>query len=99
MARYLPTDRGLQINQSGRDLKKLDEKRAVDSTTGFWENVTFVTSKPPRWIIQFDATGNELSASVPDQRRADVIGYANTQAAVIISVRILPIIKLRRRQI
>jgi hypothetical protein len=89
-------DRGLQLNQSGRDLKRLDEKRAIDPTTGFWVNVTFVTSKPPRWLIHFDATGSELVASVPDQHRAGVIGYANTKGgnSGALAVRILPVIKL-----
>ena len=90
------TDRGLQLNQSGRDLKKLDEKRAIDPATGFWANVTFVTSKPPRWLIHFDATSSELVASVPDVHRAGVIGYANTKGgnSGALAVRILPVIKL-----
>ncbi len=94
------TDRGLQLNQSGRDLKKLDQKRAIDPTTGFWANVTFVTSKPPRWLIHFDATGPDLMASVPVQHRAGVIGYANTKGgnSGALAVRILPIIKLGEGQ-
>jgi hypothetical protein len=72
-------DRGLQLNQPGRDLKKLDEKRAIDPATGFWTSVTFVTSKPPRWLIHFDATDDVLTAHVPGQHRAGVIGYANTR--------------------
>jgi 5-methylcytosine-specific restriction protein B len=89
-------DHGLQLNQPGRDLKKLDEKRAVDPATGFWVNVTFVTSKPPRWLIHFDATGDDLIARVPDQHRAGVIGYANTKGgdSGALAVRILPVLKL-----
>jgi hypothetical protein len=89
-------DRGLLLNQPGRDLKKLDEKRAIDPKTGFWVNVTFVTSKPPRWLIHFDATSDDLVASVPDQHRAGVIGYANTKGgdSGALAVRILPVLKL-----
>lgn len=89
-------DRGLMLNQPGRDLKKLDEKRAIDPATGFWVNVTFVTSKPPRWLIHFDATGSDLVASVPDRHRAGVIGYANSKGgdSGALAVRILPVLKL-----
>jgi hypothetical protein len=89
-------DRGLRLNQPGRDLKKLDEKRAIDPATGFWVNVTFVTVKPPRWLIHFDATGADLVASIPDQHRAGVIGYANTTGgdSGALAVRILPVFKL-----
>lgn len=93
-------DRGLQLNQPGRDLKKLDEKRVIDPATGFWVNVTFVTSKPPRWLIHFDATGDDLVAYVPDQHRARVIGYANTKGgdSGALAVRILPVLKLAEDQ-
>lgn len=93
-------DRGLQLNQPGRDLKHLDDKRAIDPTTGFWVNVTFVTSKPPRWLIHFDATGNDLAASIPDQHRAGVIGYANTKGgdSGALAVRILPVFKIGEGQ-
>jgi hypothetical protein len=53
------SDRGLQLNQSGRDIKTLDEKRAVNPETGFWENASYVTSKPPRWLLHFEAIGSE----------------------------------------
>ena len=89
-------DRGLQINQSGRDLKSLDDKRAIDPTTGFWKNVNFVTSKPPRWLIHFDLTQTTLQASVPSHHRAVVIGYANTKGgdSGALAVRILPVMKV-----
>lgn len=99
LSSYL-TDRGLQLNQCGRDLKKLDERRAIDPATGFWSNITFVTSKPPRWLIHFDATGPDLVATVPDMRRAGVIGYANTQGgnSGALAVRVLPVIKVGEGQ-
>jgi hypothetical protein len=93
-------DRGLQLNQPGRDLRKLDEKRSIDPTTGFWVNITFVTSKPPRWLIHIDATTDELVASVPAQHRAGVIGYANTKGgdSGALAVRILPVFKIGEGQ-
>lgn len=88
-------DHGLQLNQPGRDLKKLDAKRAIDPTTGFWVNTTFVTSKPPRWLLHFDATADDLVASVPTKHRAGVIGYADTKGgdSGALAVRILPVLK------
>lgn len=89
-------DRGLKLNQPGRDLKKLDEKRAIDPATGFWINPSFVTGKPPRWLIHLDATGDVLTAQIPNLHRAEVIGYANSAkgASGALSVRILPVLKL-----
>ncbi|MGB3539119.1 MAG: hypothetical protein WBA42_13240 [Mesorhizobium sp.] len=92
----LLTDKGLQLNQSGRDIKKLDEKRAISPKTGFWEDVSYVTSKPPRWLLHFDATDPHLTASVPEFKRAGVIGYANTKGgnSGALTVRILPVVKI-----
>lgn len=89
-------NRGLQLNQCGRDIKKLDEKRQIDPKTGFWTNVTFVTSKPPRWLIHFDVTGDDVVASIPDHHRAGVIGFANTKGgnSGALAVRVLPVFKL-----
>lgn len=93
-------DRGLQLNQSGRDIKKLDEKRAIDPATGFWANATSVTSKPPRWLVHLDVTGQDIVASVPDRHRAGVIGYAHTKGgnSGALAVRILPVVKLGESQ-
>lgn len=90
------TDRGLQLNQSGRDIKKLDEKRAISPQTGFWEDAGYVTSKPPRWLLHLDATGPELVARVPEFKRAGVIGYANTKGgdSGALTVRIIPVVKI-----
>lgn len=89
------TDKGLQLNQSGRDIKTLDEKRAISAKTGFWEDASYVTSKPPRWLLHFDATGASLVARIPDHKRAGVIGYANTKGgnSGALTVRILPVVK------
>lgn len=90
------TDRGLQLNQSGRDIKTLDEKRAISQASGYWEDVSYVTSKPPRWLLHFDATGEDLIARVPNERRSGVVGYANTKGgnSGALSVRILPVVKI-----
>ena len=89
-------DRGLLLNQPGRDLKSLDDKRSIDPATGFWKNVTFVTSKPPRWLIHFDLTSETLRASVPPFHRSSAIGYANTKGgdSGALAVRVLPVMKL-----
>lgn len=89
-------DQGVQYNQSGRDVKKLDDKRKIEETTGFWADASYVTGKPPRWLIHLDATGAEIEASVPAHHRAGVIGYANTKGgnSGALSVRILPVVKL-----
>ncbi|MCR9177423.1 MAG: hypothetical protein NXI19_15635 [Alphaproteobacteria bacterium] len=93
------SDRGLQLNQSGRDIRTLDEKRAVNPETGFWEKASYVTSKPPRWLLHFEATGSELVASVPDHNRSGVIGYANTKGgnSGALAVRILPVMKVAEK--
>ena len=90
------SDKGLQINQPGRDLKRLDEKRSVDPATGFWRNPQKIVSKPPRWLMHFDLADPELRASVPPNHRSAVIGYANTSGSNSGSllVRILPVMKL-----
>lgn len=89
-------DRGVQFNQSGRDIKKLDDKRKIDQTTGFWADASYVTGKPPRWLVHLDATGKEIEARVPSEHRSGVIGYANTKGgnSGALSVRILPVLKL-----
>ena len=89
-------DRGLLLNQPGRDLRSLDEKRAIDPATGFWRNVTFVTGKPPRWLIHFDITGDNVTAAVPEQHRAAAIGYANTKGgdSGALAVRVLPVVRV-----
>ena len=88
-------DRGLQLNQSGRDIKKLDDKRKISEESGFWEERNFVTSKPPRWLLHFDATSQVLKAKVPEEHRAGVIGFANTKGgnSGALTVRILPVVK------
>lgn len=88
-------DRGLQLNQCGRDIKSLDDQRAVNPSSGFWENVSFVTSKPPRWLLHLDITGEQIVAKVPDQHRAGVIGFANTKGgkSAALTVRILPVMR------
>lgn len=89
-------NRGLQLNQSGRDVKKLDEKRRIETTTGFWVDINYVTSKPPRWLLHLDATGKEVVARVPTEHRSGAIGFANTKGgdSGALAVRILPVFKI-----
>lgn len=91
------TDRGLRLNQSGRDttLEKLRNEDAISSDTGFWSSDSGLTAKPPRWLIHFDFGGQHPAASVPALHRARAIGFANTKGgdSGAFAVRVLPITK------
>jgi hypothetical protein len=91
------TDRGLRLNQSGRDtsMKKLRDENSLSSETGYWADDSGLTAKPPRWIIHFDLSGATPVASVPNQHRSRVIGFANTKGgdSGALAVRILPVTK------
>jgi hypothetical protein len=91
-------DRGLRLNQSGRDtsLDKLRNNNAISPETGFWSDESGLTAKPPRWLIHFDITIDPVAASVPDQHRARVIGFANTKGgdSGALAARILPVAKV-----
>jgi len=91
------SDRGLQLNQSGRDTKiqKLQEKKAISTETGYWTDESGLTAKPPRWLIHFDLTQANLAASVPEGRQSRRIGFANTKGgdSGALAVRILGVAK------
>lgn len=91
-------DRGLRLNQSGRDttIQRLRQDEAVSTETGYWSEESGLTAKPPRWIIHFDLTKPTLAATVPNGHRSRVIGFANTKGgdSGALAVRILPIAKL-----
>ena len=91
------TDRGLRLNQSGRDtsMEKLRNDEAISAETGFWASDSGLTAKPPRWLMHFDLATPQLEASLPDVNRARVIGFANTKGgdSGALGVRILPIAK------
>ena len=92
------TDRGLQLNQFGRDtsLDKLRNNNSIDPNTGYWSADSGLTAKPPRWLIHFDLTTDPVTAFVPDLHRARVIGYSNTKGgdSGAVAARILPVAKL-----
>lgn len=92
------TDRGLRLNQSGRDtsMEKLRNEEAVSAETGFWAAESGLTAKPPRWLIHFDMQKSQIEASVPEVHRSRVIGFANTKGgdSGALGVRILPVAKI-----
>ena len=91
------TDRGLRLNQSGRDtsMDKLRQEESISSETGFWAADSGLTAKPPRWLIHLDLTTDTLVARVPAQNRSRVIGFANTKGgdSGALAVRVLPVSK------
>lgn len=93
-------DRGLRLNQSGRDtsMEKLRKNDAIAPETGFWSDDSGLTAKPPRWLIHFDLTSPQLKATVPDQHRSRVVGFANTKGgdSGALAVRILPVAKIEK---
>jgi hypothetical protein len=92
------TDRGLRLNQSGRDtsMEKLRVSDSISTDTGYWADDSGLTAKPPRWLIHFDLTAPSLKAFVPDEHRSRVIGFANTKGgdSGALAVRILPVAKI-----
>ena len=92
------TDRGLRLNQSGRDtsMEKLRQNQSIAPSTGFWADDSGLTAKPPRWLIHLDLDGPQLTASVPNQHRSKVIGFANTKGgdSGALGVRVLPVAKV-----
>lgn len=91
-------DRGLRLNQSGRDtsMEKLSKNDLISPETGFWSSASGLTAKPPRWLIHFDLVSAQLTASVPNEHRSRVVGFANTKGgdSGALGVRILPIAKI-----
>lgn len=91
------TDRGLRLNQSGRDttMEKLASTEAISAETGFWSDDSGLTAKPPRWLLHVDLTGPKLKVVVPSRHRSRAIGFANTKGgdSGALAVRILVLAK------
>ncbi|MEO3946209.1 hypothetical protein [Gorillibacterium sp. CAU 1737] len=57
----------------------------LSNSTGFWEEPQRVTSKPPRWIIQFEKNDEEVTANFAKKQdgalfpSAKTIGYINNR--------------------
>lgn len=74
----------------------------ISEVTGYWKNPASITSKPPRWIVHIDATGETLSATLAQdssgQRMpgAGTPGYINNGSGkcALAAFRLMPAVKL-----
>lgn len=89
-------DKGWLYSRSGHKIATLNDKQQISTETGYWANPNYNASKPPRWIINFDASARPVRASVPAGHKSDRIGQANTATPdkVGITVRIAPVFRL-----
>jgi hypothetical protein len=82
-----------------RDLALSEE---LSEQTGYWKNPGAISSKPPRWIIQIDATKDELTpALATDSTGAPFpggsnVGYINNGQGkcALASFRLMPAVKV-----
>lgn len=91
-------DKGLQFTLCGfKNKDSLGSGHAISPATGYWDNPSYSSNKPPRWLyhIEVDAAGN-VTAHPPAPQVSKNIGQANTaqgdKAGLVL--RILPLIKL-----
>jgi 5-methylcytosine-specific restriction enzyme B len=92
---------GYTVRTSGTKNEEL--KISVSEDTGFWENPSSVTNKPPRWLIHFEKKDDEIVANFATTEEGEefpgarTLGYINNRegncAAMIF--RILAAIKER----
>ncbi|MGG1314563.1 hypothetical protein [Cohnella laeviribosi] len=75
--------RGLTVKSAGFKQDRLNE--ALSQTSGFWEEPNRVTSKPPRWIIQFEKKNGFVVANFAKKHddtyypASKTIGYINNR--------------------
>ncbi|MDR7062491.1 MULTISPECIES: AAA family ATPase [unclassified Sphingopyxis] len=88
-------DRGLQFSKSGFKGGDNFGNHALDLATGYWENVTYSSSKPIRWIFTVDVTHQPAVAALPEDMTDAGIGSSNTAQAdkAGLAVRILPMFR------
>jgi 5-methylcytosine-specific restriction protein B len=73
----------MQIKSSGTGSDDL--KVELDPVTGYWKNPRQISSKPPRWIVQFEKNGHRVVATLPKQANgtpftsARTLGYINNR--------------------
>lgn len=87
-------DRGLQLTKSGFKGGANIGNHVVNVETGFWDNVQYSSSKPPRWLFQVEFNGD--AAAVTPNGLAEIgIGSSNTAQGdkAGLAVRILPLLK------
>lgn len=51
--------------------KTEDLKQPIDPYTGFWENPSTVTSKPPRWLLHIIEEDGQLIVNYPEEEIVD----------------------------
>ena len=67
--------RPLAYNRRTSGTKDLALGVPTSTTTGYWDNPATISSKPPRWILQIDATVTPMLASLAkDAAGADLAG-------------------------
>ena len=88
-------DRGLQFSKSGFKGGANIGNHAIDEATGFWQNVQYSSSKPPRWLFQVEFAGAGAVARAPNGLADVGIGGSNTAQGdkAGLAVRILPLLK------
>jgi len=92
--------RGLSIKSCGT--KGLPLGEPVDVATGFWQNPSAVSSKPPRWILQVEgqAGGGVAAQFALDTTGQPIamdrtVGYVNNRdgSCVVCAFRVMPAIR------
>lgn len=66
----------LQLKSAGTGTEDL--KVDVDEATGYWKNPRQISSKPPRWIVQFEKSNGEVMATYSRQHSGQLFGSART---------------------
>lgn len=82
--------------------RDLDLSEPVSTETGYWVNLSSISSKPPRWIVHIDATTHELSVDIARNENGEplqgaaTVGYINNGQGrcALASFRLMPAVKL-----
>src|SRR5208337_3493586 len=87
-------DRGFLPSKSGFKGGANIGKHGINEATGFWENVQYSSSKPPRWLFQVEYAGGAAAAHIPNGLADIGIGASNTAQGntASLAVRILPLL-------
>lgn len=91
------------VKSCGTKFFKLVDKYSLSKETGFWEEPSSVSSKPPRWIIHISKNNGEVSADFAKDQQgnllvgAKTLGFINNSegncAAIIF--RVIPAVKVK----
>lgn len=88
-------DRGFLPSKSGFKGGANIGKHEIDGATGFWKNVQYSSSKPPRWLFQIEFVDDAAVGQTPNGLADIGIGASNTAQGntASLAVRILPLLK------